>query len=180
MEPHISDSKPWYKQLWPWLIISLPASAVIAGLSTLYIAIENQDALVKDNWYKDGKAINQRYEQDRLATSLGLRAEIRVDQIAGDLNLSLSGRSDFQPPEKLFLELFHPTLAPNDQKIILRRIKDFSYHGNLQQTLRGKRHVSITNSLAGQNSESSTLSGHVWRLRGTAFFPLDSPFILGE
>jgi len=37
---------PWYKQFWPWFIIALPASAVIAGFTTLWIAISNPDAMV--------------------------------------------------------------------------------------------------------------------------------------
>ncbi|MFT7320700.1 FixH family protein, partial [Congregibacter sp.] len=30
--------EPWYQQFWPWFLIALPGSVVIAGLSTLYIA----------------------------------------------------------------------------------------------------------------------------------------------
>lgn len=36
----------WYKQFWPWFIIALPASAVIASFTTLWIAISNPDGLV--------------------------------------------------------------------------------------------------------------------------------------
>ena len=37
---------PWYKQFWPWFIIALPASAVIASFFTLWLAISNPDYLV--------------------------------------------------------------------------------------------------------------------------------------
>jgi len=40
---------PWYKQFWPWFIIALPASAVIAGFYTLWLAISNPDHLVVDD-----------------------------------------------------------------------------------------------------------------------------------
>jgi len=44
---------PWYKQFWPWFIIALPASAVIASFTTLWIAISNPDGLVvTDNEYQ--------------------------------------------------------------------------------------------------------------------------------
>jgi hypothetical protein len=39
---------PWYKQFWPWFIIALPASAVIASFFTLWLAISNPDYLVVD------------------------------------------------------------------------------------------------------------------------------------
>lgn len=40
---------PWYKQFWPWFIIALPASAVIAGFYTLWLAINNPDYIVVDD-----------------------------------------------------------------------------------------------------------------------------------
>ena len=30
---------PWYRQAWPWFLISLPATAVIAGSFTFYLAV---------------------------------------------------------------------------------------------------------------------------------------------
>lgn len=39
---------PWYKQFWPWFIIALPASVVIASFFTLWLAISNPDHLVVD------------------------------------------------------------------------------------------------------------------------------------
>ncbi len=39
---------PWYKQFWPWFIIALPASVVIASFVTLWLAISNPDYLVVD------------------------------------------------------------------------------------------------------------------------------------
>jgi hypothetical protein len=39
---------PWYRQFWPWFIIALPASAVVASFFTLWLAISNPDHLVVD------------------------------------------------------------------------------------------------------------------------------------
>jgi len=175
------DSKPWYKQLWPWIIISLPASAVIAGLSTLYIAIENQDALVKDDWYKDGKAINRRVEYDNNAHALGLTAEIKVDNISGDLNLSISHTDpSFKFSDKLHLELIHPTLAERDQRLSLTKTQSPRYHGNLQQALTGKRHITLSNKGLTQENQNSSAPELIWRLKGTAVFPLNEPLLLGQ
>lgn len=43
------DDKPWYRQFWPWFIISLPAISVIASLTTLWIAISHPDSTVPNN-----------------------------------------------------------------------------------------------------------------------------------
>jgi hypothetical protein len=48
------DTKPWYRQLWPWLLIIPPAVAVIGGAFTLYLAITRPDALVRQDCVKDG------------------------------------------------------------------------------------------------------------------------------
>ena len=40
---------PWYRQFWPWFIIALPASAVIASMITLWLAVSNPDPLVLKN-----------------------------------------------------------------------------------------------------------------------------------
>ena len=44
-----AENLPWYKQFWPWFIIALPASAVIASFFTLWLAISNPDYLVVDD-----------------------------------------------------------------------------------------------------------------------------------
>ena len=36
-----TDTKPWYKQFWPWFLMSLPASVVVASMITIGIAIDN-------------------------------------------------------------------------------------------------------------------------------------------
>ena len=46
MQKEILDTEPWYKQFWPWFIIALPLTAVIASVATLLIAINNPDYIV--------------------------------------------------------------------------------------------------------------------------------------
>ena len=41
-----SDQRPWYREPWPWVIISIPLAAVIMGFITLYLALANPDYLV--------------------------------------------------------------------------------------------------------------------------------------
>lgn len=40
------DAVPWYRQLWPWLLIAPPFASVIAGVALLWIAIASNDGLV--------------------------------------------------------------------------------------------------------------------------------------
>ena len=46
--------RPWYRQFYPWMLIFLPASAVIGGFITLYLAISRPDVLVRKDCVRDG------------------------------------------------------------------------------------------------------------------------------
>ena len=57
-----TDIRPWYRQFWPWFLIALPGTVVIASLVTVYIAVNNADPVVDGNYYKHGLTINERLE----------------------------------------------------------------------------------------------------------------------
>ena len=46
--------KPWYRHLWPWLLIVPPLGAVVGGGITLYLAVSRPDTLVRKDCIKDG------------------------------------------------------------------------------------------------------------------------------
>jgi len=60
-------NKPWFKQLWPWLLISGPAVAVIGCVITIYLAVNlYSDKSVRDGVVKRGLKVEQlKVEQDR-------------------------------------------------------------------------------------------------------------------
>ena len=51
------NARPWYRQLWPWLLIIPPAGAVIGGMITLYLAVTRPDVLVRKDCVRDGATI---------------------------------------------------------------------------------------------------------------------------
>ena len=44
MNNAVLQPKPWYREFWPWFLMSLPATAVIAGVATVVIAIQSADS----------------------------------------------------------------------------------------------------------------------------------------
>lgn len=159
-DPTADTGKPWYRQFWPWFLIALPATSVVAGLTTLGIAIRNQDSLVRDDWYKDGKAINQSLARDALATRQGISAELQIDAMTGEVTARVSGSGEFNVPSSLTLTLSHPTLADQDQTVTLSRQGDGPYRGVLKHGLQGRHYIELGTS--------------EWRLRSTRDFPLDT------
>ena len=69
---------PWYRQRWPWLLMLGPAIVVVAGIVTAVIAIETDDGLVADDYYKRGLAINQTLERAARTAALGLTATVDI------------------------------------------------------------------------------------------------------
>ena len=72
------ESAHWYQEPWPWILLGLPGSVVIAGIVTLVIAIKNEDGLVAEDYYKQGLAINQVIARETNAERLGLTAQMLV------------------------------------------------------------------------------------------------------
>jgi len=52
--------KPWWKQLWPWLIISGPAIGAIGSAITIYLALtKDVDQVVREGVVKQGFKVEQ-------------------------------------------------------------------------------------------------------------------------
>ena len=54
-----SDSVAWYKQFWPWFLITLLMSSVSMGLLFAYLAIHGADPIIDKNYYQSGLDINK-------------------------------------------------------------------------------------------------------------------------
>jgi len=65
------SARPWYRHLWPWLLIIPPAAAVIGGSVTLYLAITRPDALVRKDCFKDGVTMVCGEEAQRVLEAAG-------------------------------------------------------------------------------------------------------------
>ncbi|MEJ2646138.1 MAG: FixH family protein [Gammaproteobacteria bacterium] len=133
---------PWYRQFWPWFLIALPASAVIAGIATLVIAIENPDGLVVDDYYKQGLAINRVLARDRAAQQLGVAAQVSYDPDAQYIRLTLTSGLPIGQPE-LLLRLTHPTRAHLDRVLLLQPQGRGQYMTPLRDIPPGRWHVSL-------------------------------------
>jgi len=120
------DTQPWYRQFWPWFLILLPASVVVAAVSTAFIANEHADDLVVDDYYTDGLAINRQLEKKERATALGISARLRF---RGDrVDVATAGPVQ---EEQLELLLSHPMEADRDFTVTLARVSQGVYRGTL-------------------------------------------------
>jgi hypothetical protein len=64
-------ARPWYRHVWPWLLIVPPAAAVIGGSITLYLAITRPDVLIRKDCFKDGVTMVCGEEAQRILDAAG-------------------------------------------------------------------------------------------------------------
>jgi uncharacterized protein len=123
-------SKPWYQEPWPWLLMSLPLAAVVAGFITLTLAIQTADGLVAADYYKQGLAINRQLQREEKAASLKLRVDAVTDSERGLVRVHLEALGSL--PGALALRLVHPTREGMDQTIALKASPGGWYEGRLE------------------------------------------------
>ena len=156
-------SKPWYREPWPWFLISLPATAVIAGLTTVWIAFQSADGLVVGDYYKAGLAINQTLARDEAARALALTASLQ--HADGALALTLTGRLPAYP-DQLTLTLAHPTRQGMDQTLLLSHAGGGLYRASMPIMTAGKWHAQLADTAS------------TWRLSGVLHTPFSQPVAL--
>ena len=106
----------WYKQIWPWVLIAIPFSAVLFGIFMITVVILYPDDVVDDNYYQDGMAINQTLDQDRAARKLDVIARlVKFDE--QEMAMQVTNTSD----TRLTLKFSHVTDASKDRTLILYR-----------------------------------------------------------
>jgi hypothetical protein len=157
-----SDASPWYRQFWPWFLIALPGSVVIASFLTLAIAVRHSDEVVRDDYYKEGLAINQQLDRERLADSMNLTAALSWQPGSGEIRVVLPARVTDQ---SLQLHWLHPLKRQLDRDIVLQRHREAEstatnslYGGKIDTPLGGRFYVQLENMTADASK--------AWRLRG--------------
>lgn len=139
---------PWYKQFWPWFIICIPLSSMIVAVFQIYFALNSPRDLVKDNYYKEGLGINQELGRKQLAADLNIKANVRIDNVTGEILLV----TENVKAETLSLQFFHVATASKDFKVTLQKIADNEYRGSLNKSISGNWNLSIESAAGWQMS----------------------------
>jgi hypothetical protein len=155
-----ADNKPWYAHRWPWLLMLGPFLVVLAGFYTAWLAISHQDALVVDDYYKQGKAINQDLRRDRNAASLHMQARLGYDAAAGILRGNIAGPLAARSTG-LTLRLVHSTQPEKDLSFKLQADPQGNFSVPLPMLEIARWQVLLEN------------DAREWRLLGTWKWPED-------
>jgi len=139
MQAH--DTQPWYKEPWPWILMAGPAAVIVAGLVTAYLAVAHEDALVADDYYKTGLAIDRVLERDRVALQAGYRAQVLFSENGARVRVHLI--SHRPGPDGLRLRMFHPTRARLDREAVLGATQAGWYEGEVDLAAAGRWRIEL-------------------------------------
>jgi hypothetical protein len=130
-------NRPWYRQLWPWLLIAGPAAVLAAGAVTTWIAFASAAGLVAADYYKQGLAINKVLAREDAAQRLGIAVAVAIE--GESLRVVLRGAS----PEALFVHLAHATRADHDQRVRLAQAANGVYQASLEPLAPGRWNIIV-------------------------------------
>lgn len=161
-----TTKQPWYREPWPWLLLSGPAIVIVAGLYTAWLAVTSSDGLVTEDYYKKGLAAGETLARSRKAEELGVGAALRLAQ--DEIRLRLSMKAAGSPlPSALRVTISHPTRAGLDQQAELKPAGD-AYIGTLHLPAAGHWLVLVED------------ADRTWRIMGSVMLPAAKETVIGE
>ena len=114
--PRAEPSRPWFREPMLWLVILLPAAAVAAAVASVIIAFVTRDAVVADEYRKEGLAINRDPTRDLAARRIGVSATLAL--AGGELRVRLEP-GNAPAPRGLVVIFSHATRAEQDRLVAL-------------------------------------------------------------
>lgn len=123
---------PWYRQLWPWLLMLMPATALFGGIVTFWLASTTNNSLVVDDYYREGKAINMQLARDRAAQAIGLSGTL-ARGADGRAVLSLASATGAMLPASIRLQVLHATRSELDRTLTLARDAQGMYRSTQEE-----------------------------------------------
>jgi len=156
---------PWWAQRWPWLLMLGPFLVVIAAVYSGWLAFTREDALVEDNYYLQGQAINSDLRRDQAASALGVNIKLNYDAATG----VLAGRIDQAAPaapRQLTLHMLHATAPDKDIALTLHTLPDGSFSAPLPLLERTRWQVKVED------------AQRRWRLAGSWSWPAQRGVLL--
>ena len=136
--PTTSETHPWYREPWPWLLMAGPAAVIVAGVYTTALAIRSDDGLVAEDYYKQGLAINQVLAREQHARDAGISAEIKFSE--GRARVVMTAGAALPPT--LRLRIVHPTRAGDAQGHVIARERVLSVA--IPKGIRGGQHIRLS------------------------------------
>ncbi len=120
-----AEPAPWYRQFWPWFLLSILAWGVISASITLTVAVRNPPHMMTGDYARLGKALVDTHQRADRAAELGLSGELSI--VDGEVRVALPVDGAAALGDSLLLLVQHPTDAARDRQVALRRVDAARY-----------------------------------------------------
>ncbi len=138
-----TQNSAWYRQPIMWLVVAVPAAAVLFGIVMLTLALNTDDGLVVDDYYKRGLEINRSLERDKFAAQIGVQARIDLNTSNGEVVVDLHWPVAADLPRSPELSFLHATREQNDRRLVLRSAGRGKFHADLPDLAPGRWYVRL-------------------------------------
>ena len=137
----------WYREPLVWMVLAIPASAVIAGAVILVLANATWDGLVADDYYQRGMQINRSLARDAESARLGLEATVSFPAPgAVEVRLTVTeGTPAALAADRLDLRFARAARAGTDVVVSMTRDAGGAWRGVLPALPPGKWYVELGN-----------------------------------
>jgi len=119
------SDRPWRANPVFWLMWLLPGSAVVAGLTTLGIALRHADPPLPADYHWEGEHLDRDFELARNAAAHGTEVEFRI--AGGECAATLHSAPN--DPATLTLLFANAADAGLDRVLLLRKVAPGEYRG---------------------------------------------------
>ncbi len=142
---------PWYREPWAWYIVGILMVTFAWGSFQVFTAFTHQDSVVIDDYYKNGKAINQDMTRIQNARTLGIEGALIIDELIGEVRVNMQGSPE-QWPQQLKLSFLSPVFKNKDKAITLTRSfgtttanpeNNSIYVGQLEELISGRYYLQL-------------------------------------
>lgn len=157
------DTKPWYKYVWPWVLIAIPVATALKAVHSIVIMQQHKPEMVIDDYYQAGKSINLQLAKYREAALRNLDASILV---AGNRAV-IRFTENAVLGESIHLDFYHPTLGEHDFAVDAERSGERLYVATLPLTPEGRWRLTVSD------------DSQEWRLRANLTLPAEQEIKLG-
>ena len=142
-----SRTSPWYREPLVWMVVAIPAAAVVAGAVMLVLANVTWDGLVADDYYRRGMEINRSLARDSESARRGLRASVAF-AAPGIVTLRVTGpdgKTATAEDGGLNLRFSRATRTGADVTVAMTRDARGTWRGVLPEMAPGKWYVELGN-----------------------------------
>ncbi|MGY6553349.1 MAG: FixH family protein [Wenzhouxiangella sp.] len=149
-----TPANPWYKEPWPFILMSITGLGVVAGTTLAVIGFSNPPEIVSGQFGSLAKFVTEDTARVDQARALGLSGRLALD--GDEVVLILSALDAASLPEQLMVQFQHPATSAGDSVALVSRAAGGEYRGSYAVPPHARAHVSVTDL-----SQSWTLAGRL-------------------